>query len=171
MWFSHVNSIVKASDGILRTLKTFKHFTPFKIRLSMEESLMLSRLNYSNVVFGQLPKYLQNCLQRVQNSAASYVIVRYAKLSDVINSNWLPIHELIEYNTMKCVYHSLHDRNWPSYLRLKTVQEKQVLRSNDQGNKIHFGKKHTFQSQCTILDELPLATRQCENKISFEKKA
>ena len=131
---------------------------------------MLSRLNYSNVVFGQLPKYLQNRLQRVQNSAAGYVIGRYAKLSDVINLNWLPIHESIEYNTVKCVYHSLHDRNWPSYLRLETVQQKRVLRSNDQGNKIDFGEKHTFQSQCNIFNELPLATRQCENKINFGKK-
>ena len=72
---------------------------------------------------------------------------------------------------MKCVYHSLHDRNWPSYLRLETVQQKQVLRSNDQGNKFEFGEKHTFQSQCNIFNELPLATCQCENKINFEKKA
>ena len=34
-WPSHANSIVKASYGILRTLKTFKRFTPFKIRKSL----------------------------------------------------------------------------------------------------------------------------------------
>ena len=169
-WSSHVNSIVKASYGILRTLKTFKRFTPFKVRKSLTGSLVLSRLNYSTVVFGQLPKYLQNRLQRVQNSAAGYVIGRYAKLSDVINLNWLPIHESIEYNIVKCVYHSLHDRNWPSYLRLETVQQKRVLRSNDRRNKIDFGEKHTFQSQFNIFNELPLAMRQCENKINFEKK-
>ena len=72
---------------------------------------------------------------------------------------------------MKCVYHSLHDRNWPSYLRLETVQQKRVPRSNGQGNKIDFGEKHTFQRQCTIINELSLATRQSENKIYFEKKA
>ena len=73
---SHVNGIVKASYGILRTLKTFKHFTSFKVRKSFAESLLLSRLNYSNVVFGQLPKYLQNRLQRVQKSVAGYFIGR-----------------------------------------------------------------------------------------------
>ena len=50
-WSSHVTSIVKAY-GILQTLKTFKRFTPFKVRKSLAESLVLSRLNYSNVVFG-----------------------------------------------------------------------------------------------------------------------
>ena len=72
---------------------------------------------------------------------------------------------------MKCVDHSLHDRNWPSYICLETVQQKRVLRSNDQGNKIDFGEKHTFQGQCNIFNEFPLATRQCENKINFGKKA
>ena len=51
------------------------------------------------------------------------------------------------------------------------VQQRRVLRSNDQGNKLDFGEKHTFQSQCPIFSELPLATHQCENKINFEKKA
>ena len=74
-------------------------------------------------------------------------------------------------NNVKCVYHSLHDRNWPSYLRLETVQQNRVLRSNDQGNKIDYGEKHAFQNQCTIFNELPLVTRQCENTIDFEKKA
>ena len=156
--------------GILQTLKTFKHFTHFKVRKSLAESLALSRLNYNDVVFGQLPKYLQNRLHREQNSAAGYVNGQYAKLSDIINLNWLPIHESIEYNTVKCIYHSLHDRNWPSYLRLETVQQKRVLRLNDQGNKTDYFEKHTFQSQCTIFNLLPLSTRQCENKFWKESK-
>ena len=56
VWSSHVNSIVKTSYGILQTLKTLnasllsRYICPW-------QSLVLSRLNYSNVVFGQLPKY------------------------------------------------------------------------------------------------------------------
>ena len=68
---------------------------------------------------------------------------------------------------MKYVYHFRHDRNWPSYLRLETVQQKRVLRSNDQGTKIDYGEKHIFQRQCTIFNELSLATRQCKSKINF----
>ena len=109
-------------------IETFKRFTPFKECKSLSESLELSGLNYSNPVFEQLPKYLQNRLQRVQNRAAGYVIGRNVKLSNVIKLNWLAIPESIEYNTMKYVYHSLHDRNWSSYLLLKTVQQKRVLR-------------------------------------------
>ena len=71
----------------------------------------------------------------------------------------------------KCLYHSVHDKHWPLYLRLKTVQQKRVLRSNNQGNKIDYSEKHTFQSQCTIFNEMSLATCQSKNKINFEKKA
>ena len=45
------------------------------------------------------------------------------------------------------------------------------IESNNQGIKIHYGEKHAFQSKCTIFNKLPLATRQCKNKINFEKKA
>ena len=40
-WSSHVNGIVKASYRILQALKTFKRFTPFKVRKSLAESLVL----------------------------------------------------------------------------------------------------------------------------------
>ena len=150
-------------------IENLKRFTPLMILKSLAESLVLSRLNYSNVVFGNLPKYLQNRFQRVQKSTAGYVIGRFTKLSNVINLNCLPIHESIQYNTMKCVQHCLHDRDWPSYFCLETIQ--QVLWTNDQVNKIDNGEKHTYQSQWIIFNELPLATRQRKNKINFEKKA
>ena len=85
-WPSHVNSIVKASYEILRTSKTFKHFTPFKAHKSLAESLLLSKLNYSNVVFGQVPKY-QSIFKTVYNV---YKIVQLAMSSvdktDVVTS-------------------------------------------------------------------------------------
>ena len=67
--------------------------------------------------------------------------------------------------------YSLHDRNWLSYLRFETVKQKRVLRSNNLGNKIDYGEKHTFQNKCTIFKELPLAIRQCKNNKKFERKA
>ena len=43
------------------------------------------------MVYGQLLKYQNNRLQRVQNPTAGYVI----------NLNWLPIEENIKMNTVK----------------------------------------------------------------------
>ena len=116
MWSSHVNSIVNTSYGILRTLKTIKRFTPFKVRKSLAESLVPSRLNYSNAVFGQLTKYLQNRSQLVQKSAACYVICH--NYGYVINLNWLPLHESIQYNIV--LNHSpLLQLEFMSYIKLR----------------------------------------------------
>ena len=67
-----------------------------KVRKTLAEALILSKIIYCNVVYGQLPKYLINRLQRVQNTTAGYVYRRYAKTLDGVNLNWLPIEENIE---------------------------------------------------------------------------
>ena len=80
-----------------------------KVRKTLAEALILSKINYCNVVYGQLPKYLINRLQRVQNATVGYVYGRYAKTLDVINLNWLPIEENIAMNTIKLAHKSLND--------------------------------------------------------------
>ena len=72
-----------------------------KVRKTLAEALILSKINYCSVVYGQLPRYLINRLQRVQNTTAGYVYGRYAKTLDVINLNWLPTEENVEMNTVK----------------------------------------------------------------------
>lgn len=64
-WTEQVNSVLKSAYGTLRALKNFKRFTPYKVRKSLAEALILSILNYGNVVYGQSPIYLQTRLQRL----------------------------------------------------------------------------------------------------------
>ena len=66
-WNEQINIITKSTYGVLRVFKTFKRFTPFTTRKCLAESLVLSRINYYNVVYGQMPNYLVKRLQRVQN--------------------------------------------------------------------------------------------------------
>ena len=130
--------------GVLRVLKTFKRFAPFTKRKCLTESFVLSRINYCNVVYDQMPTYLVKRLQRVQVCTAGYVLGRYANAVDVVNLNWLPILEGIEYNISKLTYQRLNDENWPSYLLLEIVTQKRTLHSH---NSVDHGKKHTFQDQ------------------------
>ena len=76
------------------------------------------------MVYGQLPKYLINRLQRVQNTTAGH-----DEMLDVINLNWLPIEDNIEMNTVKLAHKSLNDELWPNYLAL--IERKRNLRSSD----------------------------------------
>ena len=60
-----------------------------KVRKTLD--LILLKINYCNVVHGQLPKHLINRLQRVLNRTADYVYRWYVKMLDVTIFNWLPI--------------------------------------------------------------------------------
>ena len=110
-------------DWALNTgLWKFSRFTPLKVRKTLAEALILSKINYCNVVYSQLPKYLINRLQQVQATTAGYVYGRYAKTLDVININWVPIEENIEMNTVKLAQKSLNDKLWPNYLKLALIE-------------------------------------------------
>ena len=69
-WIDQINNIIRSTHGTLRVLRKFSRFTPMKVRKTLAEALILSKINYCNVVYGQLPKYLTNRLQRVQNTTA-----------------------------------------------------------------------------------------------------
>ena len=100
-WKEQINIITKLTYGALRVLETFKRFTSFTTRKCLAKSHVLLRINYCNVVYSQMPKYLVKRLQRVQNCAAGYVLGRYTNAVDVVNLNWLPVLEGIEYNISK----------------------------------------------------------------------
>ena len=171
-WHEQINVVTRSTYNVLRILKTFKRFTLFKTRKCLAESLILSRLNYCNVVYGQLPNYLLKRLQRVQNCAAGYVLGRYATAIDIINLNWLPIIEGIEYNISKLTYQGLNDKNWPEYLAVKTETHKRKLRSSNSGPIIKHDEKNTFQAQANkVFNYLPINVRSCESKICFNKQA
>ena len=62
-WIDQINNIIRSTHGTLRVLRKFSRFTPMKVRKTLAEALILSKINYCNVVYGQLPKYLINRLQ------------------------------------------------------------------------------------------------------------
>ena len=128
-----------------------------KVRKTLAEALILSKINYCNVVYGQLPKYLINRLQRVQNTTAGYVYGRYAKTLDVINLNWLPIEENIEMNTVRLAHKLLNNESWSNYLKLALIERKRNLRSLDLGPIIKQRDDHTFQQQATVYNNVPKA--------------
>ena len=99
-----INIITKSTYGALKVLTTFNRFTLFTSYKCFAESLVLSRINYCNVVYGQMPNYLVKRLHRVQNYAAGYVLGRYVNAVDVVNLNWSPMLEGIEYNISKLMY-------------------------------------------------------------------
>ena len=102
-WENHISTIIKSSYDTLRSLKLLKRYTPFKLRKTLVESLILSKIDYGSVLYQNVPKYQIKRLQRVQTISAGYVLNRYANEADTINLGWLPITERFEFNTTKLV--------------------------------------------------------------------
>ena len=61
-----------------------RNFTHYKLRKHQGKSLVLSKLDYNDIVFGPLPQYLMKRIQRVQNASASFVLGRYANPTEGI---------------------------------------------------------------------------------------
>ena len=78
-WINQINNIIRSTHGTLRALWKFRRITLTKIRKTLAKALILSKINYCNVVYGQLPKHLINRLQRVQKTTAGYFYGWYVK--------------------------------------------------------------------------------------------
>ena len=71
--------ILISSSSSLRSLKLLKRYTPYKLRKTLAEPLILSKIDYGSVVYQNVPKFLINRLEKVQTISAGYVLNRYAK--------------------------------------------------------------------------------------------
>ena len=72
-WDDRMKHLAASCYGTLATLKKVKNFTNYKLRKHLTESLVLSRLDFSDIVFYPLSKNLLKKLQHIQFSAASFV--------------------------------------------------------------------------------------------------
>ena len=76
----HVANVIKSSSyDTLQSLKLLKRYTPYKLRKTLAEALILSKIDYGSVVYQNVPKFLIKRLQKVQTISAGYVLNRYVK--------------------------------------------------------------------------------------------
>ena len=171
-WNDQINRIIKSSYGTLRALRNFSRFTPYHVRKTLAEALILSRLNYGSAVFAQIPKYLIRRLQKMQNVTAGYVLSHYAVTKDVVDLKWLPIKELFEWNTVKLVHKSKFDSKHPQYLKVDFHIPRRNVRPENQEPLVTPGETKTFQAQAQVFDNLPknLKTLKDYEKFSEETK-
>ena len=151
-----MENLIKSSHATLRSLRRFKRFTPYKVRKTLAETLILSNLRYCIPVYSQLPKYLIRHLQRTQSTVAGYVLGRYAKESDFITTlGWLPVKEMMEFAIVKCTFSALNDPKWLKYVPIKFQEKKRTIRLENEIC-LNVVKKNTFGDQAhDIFNDLP----------------
>ena len=173
-WKSQINKTIKDCYSTLRTLKLIRRLMPFNIRRQLATTLILSKLDYANVVTYDIPQYQINKLQKVQNAAASFVLNRKADIRDVIKLKWLPIKERMDYAMAVLAFKAIHDPNSPSNVKLKMKEDRRVLRNETAsvGPKIEcYDTVKSFQAGAALVfNDLPKRTRENLCLISFKNE-
>jgi len=138
------------------------------VRKTLAESLVLSKINYCNIVFSQIPQYMKKRLQRIQTCAAGYVLRKFAHREDVINLGWILVEQKVEMDLAVAGYKALNDNNWPSYLKMMKLEPGRRLRSNELGPMIDLGTNGSFQEQvANVFNDLPKSLREEVSVKSF----
>ena len=106
-WDEHVANVLKSSFDTLWSLKLFKAYTPYKLRKTLAEALILSKIDYGSVVYQNFPKVLIKRLQKVQTISTGYVFNCYAKKCDVIKLVWLSVIYRFEFNKTNLAFKAL----------------------------------------------------------------
>ena len=94
-------------------------------------TLILSKLDYADLVFYPLPQFLLRRLQRVEFAAASFVLGHYVKnFRDVLKIGWLPINERRDLNLLKSCFKALHNTETDCLKIIKQECPKELRLSN-----------------------------------------
>ena len=95
----------------------------------------------------------------------------HAKLSNVINLNWLPICERIELSLLKMTHKSLNHEGWPKHLQLEFQRSCSYnLRSSDAPQLSVPRETDTFKSMAArSFNSLPDSVRQLIDYHTFAK--
>ena len=84
------------------------------------QSLVISRLDYANIMLVGLPQTLLHGLQVAQNNAARLIsrTRREEHITPVLASlHWLPVNQRIKHKCLSMAYKGLYRENAPEYLK------------------------------------------------------
>jgi hypothetical protein len=110
-----VSKLVSGCFAVLRQLRSIRPFVTRPAVVSLGVSLVLSRLDYGNVMLAGITEQLTGGLQSVLNAAAWLIIGSNSAERVTPLLHWLRYPERIDYKLAVLVYRCLHGLA-PSYL-------------------------------------------------------
>ena len=177
-----VNQIVKSAYYHLRAISRIQRHLDHKTRVSIVQTLVISRLDYANSILAGLPQTLLRKLQLVQNNAARLVsrTRRREHITPVLRQlHWLPVHKRIAHKILMLVYKSLRSNTAPAYIRdmLEVYEPARTLRSsNAVAPQLNVPRTHrcagdrAFAVAAPVLwNNLPVKAQQSCSYASFKK--
>ena len=91
-----MSKTVSSCFAALSVIKKIRNMAPKALKKQLVEAVVLSKVDYNDIVVDPLPQYLEAKLQRVKKSAASFVNNRYVNMA--VTAKSFP-HEYVNFPT------------------------------------------------------------------------
>ena len=131
-WEKHIDQLICSCYEKLFVLKTIKRFAPQKTRKHLAEALIISKIDYGNIIYSNTSQNSLIRLQKLLKATCSFVNGRYSNSFDVILLGWLPISDRIDFCIIKLAHKALYVTSFPSYLKLSFKKLSRYLRNKDE---------------------------------------
>ena len=166
----HVNYTSRTAQFHLRNISRIRRYIPEESCKLVVQSLVTSRLDYSNGLLYGIPKSAVSILQSVQNSAARIVTKTAPRehITPVLRElHWLPVDRRIEYKILLYAYKALNGLA-PEYLcnMVELYAPDRVLRSASQnllvvprGKHCQYGMRTFAMAAATLWNSLNVRDR------------
>ena len=175
----HINSITKACYIQIRNLAKIRKYLTEQSAISLTHGFISSRLDIMNSLLFDIPDYLIDRLQLIQNHSARIIKKerKYCHITPhLIDLHWLPVKYRIQFKLLLLTYKSLHGEG-PAYLAsmLKEYHPSRDLRSSAQFRLrvpfVHknYGKRAFSVAGPRLWNALPLSMKYSPTVNSFKK--
>ena len=175
---NHISKICSSSFYHIRQLRQIRSSLDSNSAILLANALVISKLDYCNSLYYNLPASSIQRLQRVQNALAR-AVTPSVKWKDHIsptlrNLHWLPVQQRISFKIACLTFKTLRQQQ-PAYLfeLLTPYNPSRTLRSTNQQlltvPKINSaaGRRSFSFAAPTIWNALPLALRTAPSFVSF----
>ncbi len=175
----HISMVCRTANMHIRNIGQIRKYLTVDAAKALVHSLVISRLDYCNVLLHKLPKTQLHRLQRVQNKGAR-VITRTPRRDHITpilkDLHWLPVMQRIEYKVALHTFKALNGLS-PIYLQqlVTPYHPPRSLRSGEQNllcvkkAKSGYGSRAFSVAAPHVWNNLPLDLRMCTELPMFKK--
>ena len=175
---SHISSTVRTCNYFLRWIRDIRYRLTEDAAKALVHAMVISRLDYCNCLFVNLPKRLINRLQRVLNQCARVVRPsgEESTMDKLKSLHWLPIEQRITFKVALITHKALHGAA-PDYISdmLRVYAPARSLRSSDchllceNRPKQRYGERAFQNASPKIWNALPITIRREKDLLTFRK--
>ena len=180
-----ISAVKQSSSNTLHNLRNIKEYLTVDAKLTLVKSLVLSKLDYCNSLYMNIPQYQVTTLQKILNHCIRFIynLPYGACVSDYyLKSHILPVDLRIQFKSSLIVHKSFHASVPPYINNLLHIHDASVQRYNLRSANDMFllQTKHTARSSNlelrrfslyapVVWNELPVEIRQCEDTDTFKR--